>query len=58
MVTVNVKKFQTLRAEIHTRLVRITNREDPDQKQSDLGLCCLSKPFWHATSVQNFRTLP
>ena len=35
-------------------LVRITNREDPDQ--SDLGLHCLSRPFWQATSVQNFRT--
>ena len=26
------------------------------QKQSDLGLPCLSKPFWQATSVRNFRT--
>ena len=26
------------------------------QKQSDLGLCCLSRPFWQAASVQNFRT--
>ena len=26
------------------------------QKQSDLGLHCLSGPFWQATSVQNFRT--
>ena len=26
------------------------------QKQSDLGLHCLSKPFWQATSVGNFRT--
>ena len=25
------------------------------QKQSDLSLHCLSKPFWQATSVQNFR---
>ena len=25
-------------------LVRIANREDPDQK-SDLGLCCSSRPF-------------
>ena len=39
------------------------NREDPDQtassefpKQSDLGLHCLSSPFWYATSVRNFRT--
>ena len=37
--------------------VRIANRKDPDQKkQSDLGLCCLSRPFRQATSVQNFRT--
>ena len=26
-------------------LVRIANKEDPDQRQSDLGLCCLSRPF-------------
>ena len=35
-------------------LVRITNREDPDQtpqKQSDLGLRYLSRPFWQATIV-------
>ena len=35
-------------------LVRIANREDPDQtafqKQSDLGLHCLSMRFWQATS--------
>ena len=38
-------------------LVRITNREDPDQTaSSDLGLPCLSRPFWQATSVRNFRT--
>ena len=24
------------------------------QKQSDLGLSCLSRPFWQATRVQNF----
>ena len=38
------------RAGIHKMLVRIANREDPDQtsspKQSDLGLLCLSMPFW------------
>ena len=46
------------RAEIHTVLVRIPNREDPDQTASstDLGLPCLSRPFWQATSVQIFRT--
>ena len=37
-------------------LVKIANRKDPDQtvlpqKQSDLGLCCLSRRFWQATSV-------
>ena len=31
-------------------LVRITNWEDPDQVQQ-----CLSRAFWPATSVQNFR---
>ena len=30
-------------------LIRIANR------QSDLGLQCLSRPFFHATSVLNFR---
>ena len=37
-------------------LVIIVNREDPDQtqKQSDLGLHCLPRQFWKATSVQNF----
>ena len=33
--------------------------EDPDQTaflQSDLGLHCLSRLFWLATSVQNLRT--
>ena len=37
-------------------LVRIANRKDLLQKQSDLGLHCLSRPFWHATSVQNLKT--
>ena len=39
-------------------LVVIANREDHDQttseKQSDLGLHCLSAPFWQAISVRNF----
>ena len=34
-----------IRADIHKMLARITNREDPEQKQSDLGLNCLSRPF-------------
>ena len=41
--------------------VRIANMEDSDQTasdpwQSDLGLPCLSRLFWQATSVQKFRT--
>ena len=39
-----------IRAGTHKMLVRIANREDP-QKQSDLGLLCLFRPFWQATSV-------
>ena len=27
--------------------------EDPDQSDLDLG--CLSRPFWQATSIRNFR---
>ena len=34
-------------------LIRIANREDPDQIASseavDLGLCCLSRPFWQTS---------
>ena len=46
---------------IHKLDVRIANREVPDetaslQKQSDLGLHCLSRLFLQASSVQNFRT--
>ena len=26
------------------------------RKQSDIGLLCLSRPFWQATSIENFRT--
>ena len=40
-------------------LVKIANRELIRlllQKQSDLGLHCLSRPFGRATSIQNFRT--
>ena len=42
-------------------LARIANREDPDQtalEQSDLGLHCLSRSFWQATSVEIFKHLP
>ena len=44
-----------IRADVHKMLVRIANREDPFQS-ADLGLHCLSKPFWQANIVQNFRT--
>ena len=44
-------------------LVRKANREDPNQssleaakKPSDMGLYCLSRSLWQATSVPNFRT--
>ena len=43
---------------IHKNSVRIANRVDPDQtalqKQSDLGLHCLSWHVWQATSSQNW----
>ena len=49
-----------MRAGIHKMLVRIPNREDPDQtaseKQSDLGLHCLFRPFLQAITVRNFKT--
>ena len=55
-----------IRARIQKMLAKIAKREDPDQtvqtwirvlkKQSDTSLHCLSRPFWQATSVQNFRT--
>ena len=66
--TVNVLKFQTflvsnkilvIRVEIHVMLVRIQTGKTLIrlllQKQSDLGLPCLSRPFWQATSVGNLR---
>ena len=35
--------------------VRIENGEGPNQTKSDLGLHCLSRPFWQALGVQNFK---
>ena len=56
------QKMLIIRAGTHKTHVRIANREDPDQTadeeaviQSDLGLHCLSRPFWQATSTQNFK---
>ena len=43
-------KMLVFRARTHKMLVRIANREE-----SDLGLHCLSRYFWQATSVQNFK---
>ena len=37
------KKMWVIMAAIHKMVVRVANREDPDQ--SDLGLHCLSRPF-------------
>ena len=46
-----------IRAGIKKMLVRIANREEPDLTvSSDLGLPCLPRPFYKATSVGNFRT--
>ena len=41
-------KILVMRAVIHKMLVRRANREYPDQtaSASDLGLRCLSRPFW------------
>ena len=55
-------KMLVISAETHKLLVRIANREALIrlllQKQSDLGLHCLSRSFCQqATSVQNFRTV-
>ena len=44
----------------HKMLVRIANRENPDQtasKQSDLGLSCLTGPFLQATSVRKIENI-
>ena len=42
-------------AGIHKNADRIiANREDPDQ--TDLGLHCVSRLVWQATSVRNFTT--
>ena len=44
------------RAEMNKMLVRIANREDPDQTASGSALF-VSRPLWQETNVQNFRTL-
>ena len=49
-------KMSVFRTGIHKLLVRLANREDPDQTASDLGLHWWSWSFWQATSDQNFRT--
>ena len=54
--------FSTIRlvimAGIHKMLVRLANREDPDQKQSDLGLHCLSRPFCRTLVLEILENLP
>ena len=45
-----------IRARIHKMLVRIANREDPNQTASDLGLHRVLRPLWQAISFLNFRT--
>ena len=49
-------KKMVIRVRIHKMLVRKADREDPDQKQYDLGLDCLSRLLRQATTVLNFRT--
>ena len=46
-------KMLVIRAEIHKTVVRIAMKTLIGllQKQSDLGLHCLSRHFWQATSV-------
>ena len=50
-----------IKAGIHKILVRIANGKILIRlllkKQSDLDLHCLSRAFWQATSIQNFRTV-
>ena len=51
-------KVLVIRAGIHKMLLKIANKEDPDQPaSSDLGLHCLSRHLRQATHVRNFRTL-
>ena len=53
-LSLSSNKMWVTRAGINRMLVRIANRVDPDhtalQEQSDLGLHCLFRPFWQATS--------
>ena len=54
--------MMALEAGIHKLLVRIANRANPYQtatnlqKQFDLVLPSMSRPFWQAASVKIFRT--
>ena len=47
-------KILVFRAGIN-KIFRIANREDPNQA-ADLDQRCLSRSFWQAISVWNFRT--
>ena len=52
LLTLFSNKMLVMKAGMHTMLVRIANREDPDQTaSSDLGLPFLSRTIWQATSV-------
>ena len=42
-------KMFVIMAGIHKMIVRIAYPEDPD-----LGMRCLSRAFWQATSIQTF----
>ena len=42
-----MNKMLIIRTRIHKMLIRLTNREDTEQTaSSDLGVRCLSRPFW------------
>ena len=50
-------KMLVIRAGIHKMLVRIANREDPDQNQFDLGQYCLTRPFWQTNECTKFKNI-
>ena len=52
-------KIMVIRASIDKLLVRIANREDPDQTaSSDLGLSCLTRPNCRGVEIVKFSTCP
>ena len=62
---VNVLKFHHFSLTFLKEIIgfRVWNQQNTcqnskqEQMQSDLGLGCLSRSFWHSTSVQNLRKI-